>query len=490
MDDKRAVFDESEPYPHEGSSADVSPASAGGAPAPNPAVVENVLASALMDQYGFLPLNVRYGAAAAARAVAENWTRSRPVPDAEILPADRKPAYGEPGLDTDWDEDADAMLIHGVGWNLSWGCKLSIARDHDTGEHYVCVNTSGEDQRKGIVSRSTTRERIASFGRQLLHVFGDPDPRDAEIAQLRAALDRHQKRLGDDLLSGGKLVERVRAALRVNDGGTCTRASMDGVVGDVGRLCDEVERLRLEVASARSIADEKRAVAEQLRGQVDDLTEAARAKEQQLFDRFAELVNPIREVFGKSPVTASHYRELRGGIERLILNRNATKAERDRLRQELDLQHADRLRRLCEALNVDSANESWLTAMRRVRHLRQNFSDSPRCEVAEADGWRCRLFAGHDGKHLAQKPTGERREWPFDNKRTPRRWIGGDPEPTVGTTVTWGAGFASWSLHGDGDWRSDACACESCLDAAGLPWTALLDAAHGELVEVVSSDGD
>lgn len=34
MDDKRAVFDESEPYPHEGSSADVSPTSAGGTPAP------------------------------------------------------------------------------------------------------------------------------------------------------------------------------------------------------------------------------------------------------------------------------------------------------------------------------------------------------------------------------------------------------------------------------------------------------------------------
>jgi hypothetical protein len=71
----------------------VSPAAAGGAPAPIPEVpphpnyVDNAVAGALTDMYGFLPLDVRYSAAAAARAVVECWTRSRPVPDVEILTA-------------------------------------------------------------------------------------------------------------------------------------------------------------------------------------------------------------------------------------------------------------------------------------------------------------------------------------------------------------------------------------------------------------------
>jgi outer membrane murein-binding lipoprotein Lpp len=39
---------------------------------PNPAAVDNTVASTLMEQYGFLPLNVRYAAAKAARYVVEN----------------------------------------------------------------------------------------------------------------------------------------------------------------------------------------------------------------------------------------------------------------------------------------------------------------------------------------------------------------------------------------------------------------------------------
>jgi hypothetical protein len=204
------------------------------------------------------------------RVVENEFLSRKPVIDAEILPADRKPAYGEPGLDTDWDEDADAMVIHGVGWNLSWGCKLSIARDHDTGEHYVCVNTSGEDQRKGIVSRSTTREQIASFGQQLLNVFGEPDPRDAEIERLRK---------------------------------DCTGNAEDW----------------------------KRADAE-----VTRLTEAAQVNEQRSYEAYAELLNPIREVFGKSPVEASHYRELRDGITRLLSNYSVEATRHEQATAELE----------------------------------------------------------------------------------------------------------------------------------------------------------
>lgn len=120
------------------------------------------------------------------------------IPDGTVAdklpPAERKPVYGEPGVSTEWDEDADAMRIDGIGWDLSWGCKLSLSRDHETGEYYVSVCTSGEDQRAGITTRSVTREQIASFGQQLVNVFGKQDPRDAEIERLR-------NRLGDGEVS-------------------------------------------------------------------------------------------------------------------------------------------------------------------------------------------------------------------------------------------------------------------------------------------------
>jgi hypothetical protein len=151
------------------------------------------------------------------------------------------------------------MVVHGIGWSLSWGCKLSIARDHDTGEHYVCVNTSGEDQRRGIVSRSTTREQIASFGKQLLNVFGEPDPRDAEIERLRKDCAdnaeewkradakvtrlRHEtnERADEVLRRGAGMVERIRKALRVDDKGTTTRANLDVVDNYLDRLINVLD---------------------------------------------------------------------------------------------------------------------------------------------------------------------------------------------------------------------------------------------------------
>jgi chromosome segregation ATPase len=67
--------------------------------------------------------------------------------------------------------------------------------------------------------------------------------------------------------------------------------------------------------------DPRDAEIERLRGLVAEM-EASRDRG---FSRYAELLNPIREVLGKSPVGASHYRELREGIDELIGQLNAVR---------------------------------------------------------------------------------------------------------------------------------------------------------------------
>lgn len=42
-------------------------------PQPDSNTVDNAIAQALQQQYGFVPLSVRYEAASAARAVVERW---------------------------------------------------------------------------------------------------------------------------------------------------------------------------------------------------------------------------------------------------------------------------------------------------------------------------------------------------------------------------------------------------------------------------------
>jgi hypothetical protein len=50
---------------------------------PHPAVVDNAVANALSDQYGFLSLSVRYEAAEAARRIVEAWRAPLPKASSE-----------------------------------------------------------------------------------------------------------------------------------------------------------------------------------------------------------------------------------------------------------------------------------------------------------------------------------------------------------------------------------------------------------------------
>lgn len=351
-------------------------------------------------------------------------------PAAEIVPAEeRKAVYGEPGIDTDWDEDADAMLIHGVGWNLSWGCKLSIARDHDTGEHYVCVNTSGEDQRRGIVSRRTTREQIASFGQQLLNVFGEPDPRDAEIERLRGEV------YSNNVAMGG-FVTRIATAL----GGKS--------FGDARELVDDV--LRLVRDCADNAEEWQRADAEVTRlcAQVDELAGIRVA-----------LFGEVRQALTERDDYARRLRDTDAAYAKVT-------AERDRLRQELDL----------------------------IGGQVPKFRDGQRVRIGRHFGTvekpkavtRVRLDGMAPAALFETRLVNAIEDAPAE----PRRWVAGDAEPEIGTTITWGFGGTSWTRCGDGVWRSDTCKCKSCRTAPGLSWTVLIDEARAPLVEVVSTDGD
>jgi hypothetical protein len=189
---------------------DVSPATAGGAPAPDFTAIRDIV----IDSLRAVPLwQFRQGLVAAGLVPA----------DVEIQAADRKPVHGEPGIQAEWDEGTDAMRVDGIGWDLSWGCKVSFAYDPAKDEHYVCVATSDADQRAGITSRRTTKEQLASLGQQLLNVFGEgvrPEPRDVEIEQqrdeAREELDAVRHRLAIELnLKPSELDGRDTADLAV-----------------------------------------------------------------------------------------------------------------------------------------------------------------------------------------------------------------------------------------------------------------------------------
>lgn len=266
-----------------------------------------------------------------------------PVVDAEILPADRKPVYDGPGLDTDWDEDTEAVLVHGVGWSLSWGCKLSIARDHDTGEHYVCVNTSGEDQRKGIVSRSTTPEQIAAFARHLLNVFGEPDPRDAEIERLRTAL-------------GEANTVRMRLA---------------GAEEDLTEAREEWKRADAEVTRLQREADEMRHLAADLLNRTLDEVAGRTTPDmiEEVGSRWRQTIdNGCRdsERWRKQARDAEAERDrLRARLDQHLADENSAQAANDRLRTALTNAEADR--------DVAQANERDLH--RRLARIKQETSD-------------------------------------------------------------------------------------------------------------------
>lgn len=272
-----------------------------------------------------------------------------------------------------------------------------------------------------------------------------PDPRDAELAQLRTALARYQKRMGDDLLCGGKLVERVRAALRVDDGGTCTRASMNGVVGDVGRLCDETERLRGELDKANTGWEVWR--------------DEQRARDKRRDNELRVVAERLHELIGDTEPCAMAFistRHLHGLLDHVV-------AERDRLRQELDLvgeQHAAGLVTL--RTDFTAAVNGLLPKL--AEPNRQGCPCKSQCDYLDGED-RC-----SDSCDCAAG----------------RRWVAGDPEPEIGTLITWGSAGSAWERHGNG-WKTAVCQCKKCSSTIGLTWPDLL--AYAPLVEVVTSDG-
>jgi hypothetical protein len=222
-------------------------------------------------------------------------------------------------------------------------------------------------------------------------VFAGPDPRDAEIARLRTALNGYQKRTGDDLRRGGELVERIRKALRESHNGTCTMASMAGVVGPVGRLCDVLE---VEVAQ---------------------------------HDR--------------------------------------TKADRDDA-----LRHNGEL-----ATERNEAREEWKRADAKVTRLRHETNERADEVLRRGAGMVERIVQGvlrATEARLAATPA------------EPRRWVAGDAEPEIGTTLR-STTARTYTRRSDGSWHFLACP-EGCPLPA-LWWTDLLAAAP--LVEVVGTDG-
>lgn len=165
-------------------------------------------------------------------------------------------------------------------------------------------------------------------------------------------------------------------------------------------------------------------------------------------------------------------------------------AERDRLRQELDLIGG-------------SANGEFLAAEAEVP------PEPPVGTVfvqergytwtRKADGWHCsregceNCPADWESEVCDRVRAGSIRHLPGARATArpaePRRWVAGDAEPEIGTTITWGFGGTSWTRCGDGVWRSDICKCKSCRTAPGLSWTVLIAEARAPLDEVVTSDG-
>lgn len=64
-------------------------------------------------------------------------------------------------------DDDGVSLEDGVGWDLSWGCRVSFGDDDPAGL-VVAVSMSEEDQRKGITNRLATPEQVRRFARDLL----------------------------------------------------------------------------------------------------------------------------------------------------------------------------------------------------------------------------------------------------------------------------------------------------------------------------------
>ena len=95
------------------------------------------------------------------------------------------PTIGEPALSPEYHDFDDQAHCMGAGWDLSWGCRLTIgysdtATDEDgigvgPEELHVTVSMSDADHRNGITVRKVTPEQVRAYARHLLALVGDED---------------------------------------------------------------------------------------------------------------------------------------------------------------------------------------------------------------------------------------------------------------------------------------------------------------------------
>ena len=466
-------------------------ATAGGAPAPD----FNAIRDTVIDSLRAVPLwQFRQGLVAAGLISA----------DVEIQAAERKPVTSNPGIEAEWDEDVDAMRVDGIGWDLSFGCKVTFAYDHAKGEHYVCVSTSDADQRAGITSRRTTKEQLASLGQQLLNVFGEPDPRDAKIERLQESYELKVQDLTRE-------TARVSAALRacdrsanphVGEGGLgylaaqeAIRNAIEGAGGsDPDPRDAEIERLR-EVVEARDEKIEQLvSIADKLEEQRDEAREECKRADAEV-TRLKRLVGDENVPFdgwdGLSRQDAIVRCE-EGWREYLKV-----RDERDRLRQELDglpRVYGRLVNQMIEAQREDARVEvatldqlagelNELTEVLKAETGTRILHRQQRDEAhAERDAMANGLVAIQRNLTAINITLGK-----LKKPAEPRRWVAGDPEPEVGTTVR--RDTYQFTRHQRGWHRDGICAFtpEKC-PARGGSW-AWMTSTGRPLYEVVSTDG-
>jgi uncharacterized coiled-coil DUF342 family protein len=282
------------------------------------------------------------------------------------------------------------------------------------------------------------------------------DPRDAEIERLRGQLDDLSAQRDD-------LAERLEANRNARD---TFRRWRDNACADWKRADAEVARL----------------------------VEAARADEQREFEAYAELLNPIREVFGKSPVGASHYRELRDAINRLIGT-----LKREREADDAVTAEVTRLKRLVGDENVPYDGWDGLSRHDAIVRCEEGWQEYVKVRDerdrlrAERDELETKLIdVSADWERLRAALGALREDFNAavdaltEPPTEPRRWVAGDPEPEIGTRALFADGKIR-TRRASG-WHYDDCPADCHIVVASTgAWTAMVN--EGPVVEVVSTDG-
>jgi septal ring factor EnvC (AmiA/AmiB activator) len=431
--------------------------------------------------------------AEACQGITKEWQRlveSYPgladLATTPLPPFELRPVLGEPSLNMDGDEDGNEWP-DSVGWSLSLGCQLTFSHGGDeTGDATAQVSMSDMDLRRGITKRTATRAQVAAFGRLLVEQFGEPagpDPRDAEIERLREVVEARNEKIEQLASIADKLEEQRDEA----------RAEWQGAEGEVSHLRAELDKYRHDIDFIASERSEARR----------ELTEARCAYETFLRER-----DDAREEWKRADAEVTRLAdELRAIRNRLAVELNRKPSELDgRETTDLAVELADR-----RGKSVDY----WKgLAQQRGRQVDQSARDI-REVVAERNRLRAKLDAHLADENSAQAANDRLRdelgnaeagrdaaraeirdlrrrlnriaqETMFESTITtaPRRWVAGDPEPEVGTTVRTADG-RTFTRRNNGAWHGQNCSAD--CPSLGPLWTELLVGAP--LVEVASTDG-